>query len=283
MVSFYNPSGFVKTLWHDAAKHLYRLLFNVEYRRFFWLVAKYGRTPRYRQRNIRVQGWNLIVPDVASFFSAYREIFIEQIYAFPSASKAPVVLDCGANIGVSILYFKKLYPSAKVIAYEADPTIFGFLQANMQKNDITDVELHNVAIWSSEMTVEFNVEGADGGRINVGNDRNVIAVQAISLESVVQQHKFDFIKLDIEGAETDALAGSMKYLDRVPFVFVEFHSFQGKKQKLGKLINDFERLGFRVHVHPPFTQKTPFMGMQDNMGMDMQLNLFFWKGSNETP
>lgn len=280
---FINPGGFVKPFWHEAAKHLYKFLFDVEYRRFFWLVAKYGRTPRYRQRVIRVQGWKLIVPDVASFFSAYREIFVEQIYAFPSADKAPAILDCGANIGVSILYFKKIYPGAKVIAYEADPTVFAFLQANMQNNGITGVELHNLAIWSKETTVEFNVEGADGGRIRISSDKNTVAVPTTSLTSIIQNRHFDFIKIDIEGAETEALKSCEQHISSTPYIFIEFHSFTNKKQELGRLIDDFERQGFRVHIHPQFMQKKPFLGIQSNYGMDMQLNLFFWKGRDESP
>jgi FkbM family methyltransferase len=275
------PYGFMKPFWFEPAKHIYRLLFDDEYRRYSWLLIKYGRTPRYRQRIVRLGDLRLTVPDMASFFSAYKEIFVENIYEFPSTTEAPVILDCGANIGLSILYFKKRYPKSKVVAYEADPNIFKILQMNLQINNITNIELHNEAVWSSQSTIEFSREGADGGRIKIGLDRNITKVPAVSLISILQSRRFEFIKIDIEGAETDSLRGCEKYLKDVDYVFVEFHSFMNKKQGLGELISAFELLGFRVYVHLQFSQKRPFCEIRNNLGMDMQLNLFFIKDHHE--
>src|SRR2546429_4407472 len=50
------------------------------------------------------------------FAMIYNEIFREKLYGFFSTTSSPVILDCGAHIGVSILFFKKLYPYAKIIA-----------------------------------------------------------------------------------------------------------------------------------------------------------------------
>lgn len=276
-VRYSQPGGFFRPFWHEAAKHLYRLLFDTKYRRYFWLVAKYGATPRYHQREISVHGWKLLIPDIASFFTAYREIFVEEIYAFPSQRPDPHILDCGANIGISVLYFKQKYPQARIIAYEADPGIFAVLQQNIKGNGITDVELHNKAVWSSETNVQFNVEGADGGRIGRESGGNSVFVPTVGLASLVRDRSFDFVKIDIEGAEVEVLRDGDAYLDRLQYVFVEFHSFIDRQQELGSLINGFERHGFRVHVHPPFIAKSPFLGIAGHDGMDMQLNLFFWK------
>jgi len=277
-----DPVGFIRPFWRDAAKNLYRVLTEKEYRRYLWLVLRYGRTPRYIQRTVSVGVWKLTVPDMASFFSAYREIFVEEIYAFPSTNGEPVVLDCGANIGLSVLYVKKTYPRATVVAYEADPAIFRVLKQNMESNGIAGVELHNKAVWSDAGTIDFSVEGADGGRINVGQDKNIVSVPAVRLASILENRRFEFIKLDIEGAEVNALRGCEPHLNRADYYFIEFHSFSHRKQELGWMIDIFERSGYRVHIHPPFIAKRPFYGIQAVYGMDMQLNLFFWKDGNET-
>ena len=281
-ISSIDPIGLLKPFWYDAAKNVYRALFEKEFRHYLWLILKYGRTRRYTRLTVTVHGWKMTIPDIASFFSAYREIFVEEIYSFPSENRKPVVLDCGANIGLSILYLKTKYPLAEVIAYEADPTIFQYLKHNMEANGITGVELHNIAIWSSDRSIEFSVEGADGGRVSVEKDNNIISVPAVSLAAILEGRKFDFIKLDIEGAEVPALNGCERYLSKTDYVFVEFHSFAHRKQDLGWIIDMFERSGFRVHIHPPFIAKRPFEGIHDQNGMDMQLNLFFWKGDHET-
>jgi len=275
-----DPFGSLKPFWYDFGKTIYRSLFDGEFRRYLWLLFRYGRTRRYTGVTITVHGWTLNVPDIASFLSAYREIFVEEIYAFNSTNEKPVVLDCGANIGLSILYFKMRYPEASVVAYEADPFIFEVLKKNLTINNVSGVELHNEAIWSTQTMLDFSVEGADGGRINVGKDKNIITVRSARLADVLARQKFDFIKLDIEGAEVEALIGCEPYLARSTYFFVEFHSFQHRPQQLGWLIDIFERAGFRVHIHPPFIAKRPFLGISAVGGMDMQLNLFFWKDSH---
>jgi len=249
---------------------------------YLWLILRYGRTPRFIQCTVRVRTWTLTVPDVASFLSAYREIFVEGIYAFPWERGNPVILDCGANIGLSILYLNKNHPDAVIVAYEADPVIYQVLSRNIAVNGITNVELHNQAVWSSSTTIEFSVQGADGGRINTGTDNNIVAVPAVPLSSIITDRQYDFVKLDIEGAETDALKGCDDLLSRSSYFFVEFHSFIHRKQQLGWIIDVFERSGFRVHVHPPFIAKKPFFGIKGEYGMDMQLNLFFWKDRHGT-
>jgi len=85
------------------------------------------------------------------------------------------------------------------------------------------------------------------------------------------------VKIDIEGAETEVLLTGELPLKRLRNVFVEFHSFQDKPQNLGKLLSLFESNGFRVHIHPVFISPIPFLGVKTSYGMDMQLNLFFWK------
>jgi len=274
--------GIIAPIIIEPLKHIYRMLFEPEYRYYSWLVTRYGRTKRFSLRKIIVHGWDIIVPDMASFLSAYKEIFVEQIYAFRSDVRDPVILDCGANIGLSILYFKTLYPHSKITAFEADPQIFAILQRNITAHKICDVELVNKAIWSSETTVAFSVEGADGGRINAGNDKNLINVPTVSLSSLLQGTKYDFVKIDIEGAETEALRNCDEYLANLKYVFIEYHSIASTPQSLGMLINSFEKKGFRIHMHPQLISKRPFIRFScPENGMDLQLNLFFTRDDSK--
>lgn len=218
---------------------------------------------------------------MASFLSAFREIFVEEIYSFASTNKDPKILDCGANIGLSVLYFKERFPDSKLTVFEADPSIFETLKENITTNGLKDVELINKAVWSENTVLEFSIEGADGGRVNVANDGNLIRVPAISLSSILKNDVYDFIKIDIEGAELEALRGCRAELARQNLVFVEFHSFKSRQQGLSVILSEFECAGYRLHVHPPYTCARPFLGIEDRNGMDMQLNLFFWKDRRE--
>lgn len=272
--------GLIVPFFKESAKHLYKLVSDTEYRRYQWLASMYGRTPRYTERRIKLHDWNLTVPDVASLLSAYKEIFVEEIYAFQAETPSPVILDCGANIGISVLYFKKLYPQSKITAFEADPKIFKALEQNIHGNGFKDVELINKAIWSSETIVKFNSEGADAGRINTNGDGyNLLTIPTVRLYNYLNKNRVDFLKLDIEGAEFEVLKDCRDLLGALKFAFVEFHSIHDKRQDLGALISLFEDNGFRVHIHTQFFSKRPFLGIRDQQGFDMRLNIFFWRDS----
>src|SRR5688500_10055596 len=51
---------------------------------------------------------------------ACREIFVREIYRFETDIRNPVIIDCGSNIGLSVLYFHKSYPGARILAFEPD-------------------------------------------------------------------------------------------------------------------------------------------------------------------
>src|SRR5690349_14366069 len=69
-------------------------------------ICLFGRTLRYTNRF-----WLL---------HSLEEIFIDKVYLFHSAELSPRIIDCGANIGLSVIFFKRTFPSAKIIAFEPD-------------------------------------------------------------------------------------------------------------------------------------------------------------------
>lgn len=74
-----------------------------------------------------------------------------------------LILDCGSNIGMSILYFKHVYPKARIIGFEPDPAIFPYLQENMTRNGLKDVQLVQAALASQEGTLTFYSDSKFGG------------------------------------------------------------------------------------------------------------------------
>ena len=86
-----------------------------------------------------------------------REIFIEGCYFFHVEKPDPVILDCGSNIGLSIMFFKALYPEACVIGFEPEPTTFTQLAENVRANRLANVELHNIALSASDGDIDFFV------------------------------------------------------------------------------------------------------------------------------
>ena len=95
-------------------------------RRNAFLLSRYRhlrKTPRFRVVTDRLLGKPFRIPDGPSFYAGYREIFIQELYRFETSNPAPVIIDCGANCGLSVVYFKQLFPAAKIVAVEADPIV----------------------------------------------------------------------------------------------------------------------------------------------------------------
>ncbi|MEZ4805422.1 MAG: hypothetical protein R2852_08040 [Bacteroidia bacterium] len=108
-------------------KGLFFFLTDKNFRFFFYLCIRYGNIKRYQFRKIIIEGNKFRLPDVKSFIWQYYEIFLKY-YNFESQVENPIIIDCGANIGMSAFYFKKLYPKSSLYCFEADPKIFNFLK-----------------------------------------------------------------------------------------------------------------------------------------------------------
>jgi FkbM family methyltransferase len=272
-MSFLTDSSLLGGFLRRPYFHARRLFAEHDYRTIAWLRMRHGYAKRYREKQIHAFGVDYRVPDVASFLSALDEIYGDGIYGFESANKSPVIVDIGANIGVSVNYFLDRYPGARIYAYEADPAIFSCLKHNLA--DRADrVELFNQAVWHENTSLRFAQEGADGGRLS---DTGGIDVQAVDVRDVLAGKQIDLLKIDIEGAEEAVLPACAGSLDNVERVFLEYHSKPGKQQRFGELAALLNDAGFRLHVHPESCSRAPFMKLDLRGGFDMQLNIFAWR------
>jgi len=228
---------------------------------------------RYNKTQISLNNTTFEIADSHSFYYSHREIFIDEIYKFICNNDNPVIVDCGSNYGTSILYFKQLYPNAHIVGVEADPSIFEILEINIDKQNYNNITLLNKAISTDQGPVEFYGEGADGGRIHTNlESKNTYEVETIPLDDLIENN-VDFLKMDIEGAETDVLVTSKK-LGQVKQMFIEYHSFVDETQKLSELLSCLTRNKFRYYIHTQFCTNQPLINDEIQLGMDLQLNIF---------
>jgi len=229
--------------------------------------------PRYEEVTVSLLDRPFRIADAASFYWSHREIFLDQIYRFIAPTPEPVIVDCGANHGTSVVYFKSLYPGTKITAVESDPKIFAHLAWNIGQRDFSGVTLVNKAISNATAPVRFFHEGADAGRSHfLENAKGTFEVEPIALDTLLDGH-VDFLKMDIEGAETEAICASQK-LDNVGQMFIEYHSFAGAEQTLAGLLQKLTAFGFRYYIQTQFCAPRPLISADCQLGMDLQLNIF---------
>jgi FkbM family methyltransferase len=247
-------------------------------REFMSLLLRYGNSPRHTPTQVKFGNFKLEVPDAMSFLWQQKEIFADDFYYFETKSSQPVIFDCGANVGMSVLYFKKLYPQARIVAFEAEPEIAALLSKNLKTNSISDVEIIAKAVWTDENGIWFGSEAADSSSIYSTAEKKKIASVRLK-EFLLKETHIDFLKMDIEGAETQVLADCRDALGHVENLFVEFHSYIGNPQGLAEVVKIFEENGFRYYIDTNQHRLKPFTNhrYRGNDIMDLQLNIFGWR------
>jgi FkbM family methyltransferase len=258
-------------------KHVIKMIVGGDYRRTYFETKRLNQLPRYTPTITYLLGNEVQIVDAVTFLGGKKEIFDDEIYRFQIDNPKPFIIDCGANIGMSVIYFKTLCPESTVIAFEADPEIFKALKKNMENFKLENVILENKAIWISDAGVKFQLEGGYSGRIPLNGDRaDIIEVKSARLRDLLHK-KIDFLKIDIEGAETEVLRDSADLLSNVDLLFVEYHSHIKEPQKLDELLGILTKAGFRYHIKEIFSNPTPFLKRDLVLGMDLQLNIFAYR------
>jgi len=240
-------------------------------------LSKIYESPRYQTMTTMLLGPPIELIDGKSFYSSYKEIFQQGIYAFACDNDQPFILDGGSNIGLSVIYFKRLYPNAQIIAFEPDTEIFKTLKKNIDAFGFQDVDLVNSALWISKGEVSFIPDGADGGHVLRDNENNVSCkVSSVRLVDYLYRN-INFLKLDIEGAEVAVILDAKDYLGNIDNIFVEYHSFQSSPQRLDELLHVLREAGFRVQLHTQYSSEQPLLEPSLHAGMDMQMNIFAYR------
>lgn len=234
--------------------------------------------PRQTEFDTYFDGRLIRAVDSKAYVALQEEIFGSETYRFEMNSAAPFILDCGANIGLSVVYFKKLYPAAKIVAFEPDPKIFDVLQSNIQAFDLRDVTLVPKGVWASDGKLRFvddPVLGLGGHIVTDNTNSQGFEIPVVRLRDYLGE-RIDFLKLDIEGAECEVLEDCADRLSNVGNIFCEYHSFVDRPQCLGRLLSILADAGFRVHLHCGGAHShTPFVRFEAiPNGMDMQMNIF---------
>jgi FkbM family methyltransferase len=236
------------------------------------------RLPPGKPAITEIFGYPFQLIDANSFAGLYETLFRRRLYDFESTAKEPFIIDCGANVGVSVVWWKTRFPGAKVLAFEADPGIFKILDANCAR--LPGVKLENAAVWDREGNASFLAKSSEGGHMAEFSKAPASAplrtVRCVRLRDYLSE-KCDFLKLDIEGAEIEVIRDCADCLGNVSRIFVEHHSFVGREQHLGSTISILENAGFRVHAHVELPSPTPYSELLQFNEKDLRLALFCFR------
>jgi FkbM family methyltransferase len=133
-------------------------------------------------------------------------------------------LDVGAFVGYfTILASKLIGPTGHVVAVEPDHRNLVLLQANLKRNDCSNVRVLPLSAWDSQDDLWLSTNPENRGGSTVHDDRRTgdTPVPAAPLDTLLDG-RFDLIKVDAEGSDHIALSGARCLLARCPVAVVEF-------------------------------------------------------------
>lgn len=224
------------------------------------IERKLAREPRYTPGCVRARNWTLHYLDAGSVLSAFRTVVVQRWNDFQSSRLDPRILDCGANIGIATIHYKRLFPDARITAFEPDPETCELLSRNLAENGITDVEVCNAAAWTFDGTVSFLSDGADAGRViedpaitqcyhSLPKTAALREVATVRLARVIEERGAEFIKMDIEGAEGIVVPDCSVALRGVNSMIIEYHLQNSDPKPLSSVLIALESAGFHVSIN----------------------------------
>lgn len=124
-----------------------------------------------------------------------------------------IFIDCGAYDGETIKGFIEFSEGKydKIYSFEPIPGYYKNTLQNIKNAGIQKVELIQKGVWSSKAVFNFT----DAGQASRINDSGTIPVEVVAIDEIIPKNeKVTFIKMDVEGAEFEALKGAENTIRR---------------------------------------------------------------------
>jgi FkbM family methyltransferase len=214
-------------------------------------------------------GIRVVFPDYGWFAHLWREIFVSENYFFQTGTSRPRIIDVGSNIGMSIIFFKLLYPDAEILAFEPDPRTFKWLLKNVEINKFRGITCHNVALGKRDGNVDFYEDPSmEGSGINSFVPNIVSGIDPKTMKKISVSCKrlstfvagcFDLLKIDAEGAEYEIIEEVKPKLAFFEQIFLEIHQSTGATNSpIAVLLKILAESGFRYAITTTFLSHQEF-------------------------
>lgn len=220
---------------------------------------------RFNPQHEHFLGYFVHCYSYVQLISLFEEIFIREEDYFETGKSRIFIIDGGAHIGMTVLYFKMLYPHAKILAFEPESATYELLSRNILINHLRNVTVVNKALSNrSGKTRLYHDAQMPGSTISsllpTRYHTESEYVETTNLSPYIK-YPIDFMKLDIEGMEIPVLAELAKTgkLGKVHRLCIEYHHhIPHSPDVFSRLLLILERQGFRYQItteeHPPVVQ-----------------------------
>lgn len=140
-----------------------------------------------------------------------------------------IIVDLGANIGLSTIYYKNKFPDCKILAVEPDKSNYDIFIENTKC--YSNVFVYNNGIWHQDAFLEVRDENNEKWACRVGEvpEESENTVVAVTMNQIVKDHlieQIDILKIDIEGSEIELFSMNyISWLSKTKLVIIELHDW----------------------------------------------------------
>lgn len=245
--------------------HLYGV-YNLimDYNEEVFQVAKYKGDQNYIRRQNEIRSCFSDKESLEYFDVMYKTVMagkllhdIKRIYCsediyfldrLNSLLKNATFIDCGAFKGDTLIQFISKYPDYKsVYCFEADRTNYNALQECVHTIGKSGIVCENYALWDCETMI-----GMQGSGVNAKtSETDANMIPTMTIDKYFSDIKVDYIKMDIEGAELNALKGGMEVIkrDRPALAICIYHTMEDRLEIPAMLISVLENYDFFIRHH----------------------------------
>lgn len=165
--------------------------------------------------------------------SIYWQIFINNEYDLTLGMQPKLIVDAGANVGYSAIYFARKFPEARIVVIEPEPSNFEVLLKNTSR--YSNIFPLKKALWHRSGNLTFFIPPAgragaqkDGFHVAVGQEpeSNTFEVECITIQEILQEadaNHLDILKIDVEGAEKEIFQNAEAWIEDVDVIIAEMH------------------------------------------------------------
>jgi FkbM family methyltransferase len=162
----------------------------------------------------------------------FKQIFLKKEYDLGVKKNPKIIVDAGANIGLTSICFANKFPESKIIAIEPEKNNFEILKKNTAP--YKNISLVHGALWHENKKIclvdtgfgewSYMTQAQNSVEKKFGEIRH--EVQGMTVDTIMNEQgigHIDILKIDIEGAEREVFGDPSSWISKVDVLLVELH------------------------------------------------------------
>ncbi len=179
-------------------------------------------------------------------YATFEEVLLRREYDIQVGFNPVNIVDCGANIGLTAVFFANRFPKSHIVAIEPDLENFGLLETNTKS--YKNISVVHSGVWESDkyLSVVDNGMGNNAFTVKEVPENTPSAFKAVSITTIMSQKGWDTIdilKMDVEGSEKNIFENNYQaWLPKVKILIIELHDnmITGASKAVFKAVSQYD-------------------------------------------